>query len=89
MPLSEFSLYAMRDETARHKFASRVSNLQARMEKSLNELYAARGKTLTLPLNELPWTIIALGLGMTIQFFIHLEGLPEGTHERALEQVLK
>lgn len=89
MLLIEFSLYAMRNEAVRQKFASRLSNLHARMEKSLTELYAARGKSPTLPVNELPWTIIALGMGTTMQYFIHPEGLPEGTYERALEQVLK
>lgn len=89
MLLVEFSLYAMRNEAVRQKFASRLSHLHARMEKSLAELYAARGISPALPVHELPWTIIALGMGTTMQYFIDPQGLPEGTYERALEQVLK
>jgi hypothetical protein len=42
-----------------------------------------------LPVAELPWSVFALGMGMTLQFLIEPEGLPKGVYERALQQLLK
>lgn len=87
--LIEFFIYAMRDETIRAKVAPRMANLRQREADSLRELYAERNETPALPVDFLPWGIIALGVGTTIQFLIDPEALPDNLYERTLRHLLK
>ena len=85
----EFFLLAMRDKTNRDKLASRLEQLRGIMAENLSTIYAKRGKKPLLPIEELPWSIFSLGMGMLLQFYIDPAGLPDGVYERALQQLLK
>jgi AcrR family transcriptional regulator len=85
----EFFLYAIREGTKREKLAIRLEQLRDIMGKNLSTLYETLGKKPGLPLEELPWSVFSLGVGMILQFYIDPEGLPDGLYERALQQLLK
>jgi AcrR family transcriptional regulator len=86
--LHEFFLYAMRDETVREKVASRLASLRQGMADTLHELYAKSGAAPALPLEFLPWAIVSLGIGVTVQYYLDETAFPEHLYERLLEQLL-
>ena len=85
----EFFLYALRDESSRRQLATRLDQLRGVMKENLAVLYAELGKKPMIPLEELPWSIFSLGVGMILQYFIDPEGLPDGVYERSLQHLLK
>lgn len=89
MLMMEFFLYAIRDETNREKLATRLEQLRKIMKENLSALYAQLGKEPMLPVEELPWSIFSLGIGMILQLYIDPDGLPHGVYERALQHLLK
>jgi AcrR family transcriptional regulator len=89
MLVLEFFLYAMRDESVREKVAGRMKILRSQMREQLERMYAEHGHQPALPVEIIPWAIIALGPGMGIQFFLEPEAFPENLYERVLEQILK
>jgi AcrR family transcriptional regulator len=89
MLMMEFFLYAIRDEANREKLATRLEQLRKVMEENLSALYAQLGKEPMLPVEELPWSIFSLGIGMILQLYIDPDGLPHGVYERALQHLLK
>jgi len=89
MLMMEFFLYAIRDEANREKLATRLEQLRKIMEENLSALYAQLGKEPMLPVEELPWSIFSLGVGMILQLYIDPDGLPHGVYERALQHLLR
>jgi AcrR family transcriptional regulator len=87
--MTEFFLYAIRDETNREKLATRLEQLRRRMEENLFALYGQLEKKPKLPVEELPWSVFSLGVGMMLQYYIDPESLPHGVYERALQTLLK
>ena len=85
----EFFLYAIREGNRWDGFAARLAQLRGVMEENLSTLYANLGKKPMLPLEELPWSVFSLGIGMILQFYMDPDGLPKGVYERALQQLLK
>ena len=85
----EFFLYAIRAGANRKKLAVRLAQLRGIMEKNLSTLYEELGKKPGLPVEELPWSVFSLGIGLMLQLYIDPDGLPEGVYERALQQLLK
>lgn len=86
--LIEFFLYGVRDETARAKMDSRLAGLRQGMADSLRAKYAEGGAAPALPVDWLPWAIVSLGIGLTMQYFLSEEPLPEQLYERLLGQLL-
>jgi AcrR family transcriptional regulator len=85
--LIEFFLYAMRDEAVREKMAARLAGLRQRMADSLRDQYAGGGQRPALPIEFLPWAIVTLGIGVTVQYYLNEEALPEHLYERLLAQL--
>jgi len=85
----EFFLFALRDEPNRKKLAKRLEQLRNRMKENLAALYAQLGKKPALPVEELPWSVFSLGVGMILQYYIDPDGLAEGVYERTLQYLLK
>lgn len=76
-------------ESNREKLATRLEGLRKVMAENLATLYAQLGKKPVLPVQDLPWSVFSLGIGMMLQFYIDPDGLPGGVYERALQQLLK
>jgi AcrR family transcriptional regulator len=85
----EFFLFAMRDEANRNKLAKRLEQLRNIMKESLVTLYTQLGRRPTLPVEELPWSVFSLGVGMMLQLYIDPDGLPDGLYEHTLQHLLK
>jgi len=87
--MTEFFLYAIRDETNREKLATRLEQLRRRMEENLSALYGQLEKKPKLPVEELPWSVFSLGVGMMLQYYLDPDRLAHGVYERALQTLLK
>jgi len=87
--MTEFILYAIRDAANREKLAGRLEQLRGKMEENLALLYIQKGKKPALAVEELPWSIFSLGVGMALQLYIDPDGLPQGLYERSLGHLLK
>lgn len=85
----EFFLYAIRDETNREQLADRLEQLRGRMQENLSALYRQLEKKPMLPIEELPWSVFSLGIGMMLQYYIDPDSLPHGVYERTLQNLLK
>ena len=85
----EFFLYAIRERKDQEKLAVRLEQLRGIMAKNLSTLYEKLGKKPELSVEELPWSVFSLGIGLILQLYIDPNGLPEGVYERALQQLLK
>ena len=85
----EFFLYAIREGKDQEKLAVRLEQLRGIMAKNLSTLYEKLGKKPELPVEELPWSVFSLGIGLILQLYIDPNGLPDGVYERALQQLLK
>jgi len=89
MLMVEFFLYAIREGAHEDKLAERLEQLRGLMEENLSALYKKLGKKPMLPVEELPWSIFSLGVGMILQLYVDPESLPDGVYERALQHLLK
>lgn len=89
MLMVEFFLYAIREGANQDKLAERLKELRGLMEENLSALYEKLGKKPILPVEELPWSVFSLGIGMILQLYIDPDGLSDGVYERALQQLLK
>lgn len=76
-------------ESNREKLATRLEGLRKVMAENLAASYTQLGKKSVLPVEDLPWSVFSLGIGMMLQFYIDPDGLPGGVYERALQQLLK
>lgn len=86
--LVEFFLYAMRDERVRQTLATRLVRLRSLMAEHLAIEFAARGVVPRLPIENLPWAISALGMGLIMQVYLDPAALPANLYESTLEQLL-
>jgi AcrR family transcriptional regulator len=85
----EFFLYAVRDETLRQKMSSHLRKLHDQMTARLRETLAAQGRTPAIPLEQLPMVISALGVGLSIMYYVAPETFPNQVYEHTLEQILR
>jgi AcrR family transcriptional regulator len=85
----EFFLYAMRDDAVRQKASSRLRTLHEKMTARLVETYAERGKEPAIPIDQLPLVISALGVGLSIEYYLNPQTFPNQLYERTLEQILR
>ena len=85
----EFFLYAIREGTDQDQLAVRLERFRKVMGENLSALYAKLGKKPMVPVDELPWSIFALGAGMMLQFYLDPDALPDGLYENALQHLLK
>jgi AcrR family transcriptional regulator len=86
--LVEFFLYAMRDDRVRQGLAARMAKLRMLMQDNLATQFAARGVEPRLPIENLPWVVFALGIGLIMQVYLDPKALPTNLYDPALEQLL-
>jgi AcrR family transcriptional regulator len=86
--LIEFFLYAMRDDMVRQKYAARLSDLRGVMREQLAAQFVMRGVVPELPVENLPWVIFALGVGVSIQAYLDPTALPANLYDPVLEHLL-
>jgi AcrR family transcriptional regulator len=86
--LVEFLLYAIREESVRPKLAERLRVLQQHLREHLAKICAARSQQPSLPLDQLPWLVNALGVGLSLLAYLDLDAFPPGLYEAALDHLL-
>ena len=87
--LVEFVLYALRDEKVWAMLQPRIHTLQRDMQAALREMYAAQHLQPELPVEMLPHAVIALGMGLSLQYFLDPPAFPENLYGAMLGKVLK
>ncbi len=85
----EFVLYALRDEKVFKLFQPRLQAMQQDMQATLRSLYAAQNLQPQIPVEMLPYAIISLGVGLSMQYFMDPAGFPENLYWPVLHSLLK
>jgi AcrR family transcriptional regulator len=84
----EFYLYSLRDDGARQKMSSRLQTLHEKMILQLQQTFAERGVTSAIPVEQIPLVISALGVGLSIEYYLNPERFPVHVYDLALKQIL-
>lgn len=85
----EFFLYGMRDDSVREKMSLRLQTLHDQMTIRLRDAYAVRGENPVIPVEQIPLVISALGVGLSIQYYLNPETFPNLVYDHALKQILR
>lgn len=86
--LVEFLLYAIREESVRPKLAARLRGLQQHLRDHLAKVCAARAQQPALSLEQLPWVINALGVGLSLLAYLDVDTIPPNLYESTLDHLL-
>lgn len=85
----EFFLYAMRQESARHKLAKSLEETRNRFAVILKSYFDNQPIKPPFDANELAWLILSLDLGFGMQYYVDQEKIPTGLYARGLSRILK
>jgi AcrR family transcriptional regulator len=86
--LTEFLLYAIREESIRPKLAERLRRLQQHLRDHLAEVCATRTQQPTLPPEYLPWLVNALDVGLSLLAYLDVDAVPPDLYEATLDHLL-
>ncbi|PFD99892.1 TetR family transcriptional regulator [Bacillus sp. AFS023182] len=83
----EFLLYAMREESVRHKWSNMITDSVEQISKAIEKLMSKENES-TLSADEMAWTILSLENGMAIFYYISEERVPLNIFGKALQNML-
>ncbi|MGG2095959.1 TetR/AcrR family transcriptional regulator [Bacillus sp. S13(2024)] len=83
----EFLLYAMREESVRHKWSNMITESVEQISKAIEKLMSKENES-TLSADEMAWTILSLENGMAIFYYISGERVPLNLFGKALQNIL-
>lgn len=83
----EFLLYAMREESVRHKWSNMITESVEQISKAIEKLMSKENES-TLSADEMAWTILSLENGMAIFYYISGERVPLNLFGKALQNML-
>lgn len=84
----EFLLYAMREESARHKWSNMITETVEQISKSIESLLLKENYKSTLSAEEIAWTMLSLENGMSIFYYISQNHIPLDLYGKALQNIL-
>lgn len=84
----EFFLYAMREESVRHKWSNLITESVEQISKAIEKLKSKENHKSTLSTNELAWTILSLENGLAIFYYISEDRVPRNLYGKALQNML-
>ncbi|WP_259415835.1 TetR/AcrR family transcriptional regulator [Bacillus toyonensis] len=85
----EFLLYAMREESVRHKWSNMITKSVEQISKAIEKLMSKENENeSTLSANEMAWTILSLENGMALCYYISEEHMPLNLFGKALQNLL-
>ncbi|MEH7458383.1 TetR/AcrR family transcriptional regulator [Bacillus sp. JJ1127] len=84
----EFLLYAMREESVRHKWSNMVTEAVKQISKSIESLLLKENYKSTLSTEEIAWTMLSLENGMSIFYYISQNHIPLDLYGKALQNML-
>ena len=83
----EFLLYAMREESVRHKWSNMITESVEQISKAIEKLMSKENES-TLSVDEMAWMILSLENGMAIFYYISGERVPLNLFGKALQNML-
>lgn len=84
----EFLLYAMREETVRHKWSNMIIESVEKISKAIEKLMSKENYESTLTPNEMAWTILSLENGIAVLYYISEDRMPHNLYGNALQHML-
>ncbi|MBS4162293.1 TetR/AcrR family transcriptional regulator, partial [Klebsiella pneumoniae] len=84
----EFLLYAMREESVRHKWSGMITESVKQISKAINELMLSENYESDLSTDEIAWTILSLENGMAIFYYINQDLMPLNLYGKSLRNML-
>ncbi|MGG1659849.1 TetR/AcrR family transcriptional regulator [Brevibacillus sp. NRS-1366] len=84
----EFLLYAMREESVRHKWSAMIAESIEQISKAIEKLKAKQTQGARLSTVELAWTILSLENGMAIFYYMDEDNVPSHLYGKALHKLL-
>ncbi len=84
----EFLLYAMREESVRHKWSNMITQAVEQISKAIEKLMSKEKHTSTLSATEMAWTILSLENGLAIFYYISEDRVPLHLYGKALQNML-
>lgn len=84
----EFLLYAMREESVRHKWSNMITEAVKQISKSIESLLLKENCKSTLSAEEIAWTMLSLENGMSIFYYISQNHIPLDLYGKALQNML-
>ena len=84
----EFLLYAMREESVRHKWSNMITEAVKQISKSIESLLLKENYKSTLSAEEIAWTMLSLENGMSIFYYISQNHIPLDLYGKALQTML-
>ncbi|KEK22995.1 TetR/AcrR family transcriptional regulator [Bacillus gaemokensis] len=84
----EFLLYAMREESVRHKWSNMITDTVEQISNSIEILLLKENYKSTLSAKEIAWTMLSLENGMSIFYNMNEQHLPLDLYKKALQNML-
>ncbi|HDR4874377.1 TPA: TetR/AcrR family transcriptional regulator [Bacillus cereus] len=85
----EFLLYAMREESVRHKWSNMITKSVEQISKAIEKLMSKENENESaLSANEMAWTILSLENGISLCYYISEEHMPLNLFGKALQNLL-
>lgn len=84
----EFLLYAMREESVRHKWSNMITESVEQISKAIEKLMSKENHESSLSADEMAWTILSLENGMAIFYYISEDRVPLNLYGKALQNLL-
>jgi AcrR family transcriptional regulator len=84
----EFLLYAMREESVRHKWSNMITQSVEQISKAIEKLMSKENHESTLSATEMAWTILSLENGLAIFYYISEDRVPLQLYGKALQNML-
>jgi AcrR family transcriptional regulator len=84
----EFLLYAMREESVRHKWSNMITQSVEQISMAIEKLMSKEKHTSTLSATEMAWTILSLENGLAIFYYISEDRVPLHLYGKALQNML-
>ncbi|UYZ15198.1 TetR/AcrR family transcriptional regulator [Brevibacillus sp. WF146] len=84
----EFLLYAMREESVRHKWSNMITQSVEQISKAIEKLMSKENHESTLSATEMAWTILSLENGLAIFYYISEDRVPLHLYGKALQNML-
>lgn len=84
----EFFLYAMREESVRHKWSNMITESVKQISEAIEKLKSKENHESSLSADEMAWTILSLENGLAIFYYISEDRVPLHLYGKALHNML-
>jgi AcrR family transcriptional regulator len=84
----EFLVYAMRHPAVQEQLAARYRIARSELTTLLQRMYQAEGDLPALPIEYIPWALLALGTGLALQAYLEPGALPADLYATIVKRLV-